>query len=451
MPPTFGVEAHAALALKLEGRHETLECAECDQTPAAPAGAARQFRGTPASCAECHDDAHRDYFSARADVGLPGDPLDCASCHDAHSFQRRATDRPPSAEWPHGDWTGFALTDAHARAECESCHPRTAEPNAAGRTLGFLEDHLGVLPEGAPRALLRECTACHADVHDGRLLAGSEGLPANRGTTCGRCHGESKFSELLDADFAHGRWTGFDLHGAHAQADCLACHGDGAHLPSPSRVHDGALMTPELKRRLGLVSDRFTAGFEECASCHADVHDGHFDRSGLDLQTERGMGCARCHDEASFRVASTDFDHQHWTGFALTGAHAEQSCVGCHDPRTAAVLMSPGTVLGGAEGAVQRRLGRAVGGDCVSCHADPHVGQFRDVQGKVDCARCHADDGAFELAGFDHDRDTRFALDDDHSKLDCGACHQSSPLPGGGEAVRYRPLGLECASCHGFR
>ena len=39
-------------------------------------------------------------------------------------------------------------------------------------------------------------------------------------------------------------------------------------------------------------------------------------------------------------------------------------------------------------------------------------------------------------------------LDERHRTLDCGACHQPWPLRGGGEAIRYRPLGTECADCH---
>jgi hypothetical protein len=31
------------------------------------------------------------------------------------------------------------------------------------------------------------------------------------------------------------------------------------------------------------------------------------------------------------------------------------------------------------------------------------------------------------------------------------SCHIPWPLPDGGEAVRYRPLGTTCADCHGNR
>ena len=422
-PPRFGVAEHLALALPLDGKHADLECAACHEVPATPIGAARVFRGTASDCAACHDDAHRGYFASRPGQAATG--MDCALCHDAQGFEHGTAER-----FDHAEWTGFALEGAHAEGACETCHPRAAQPDAAGRTLGFLADHL----DGPPQA----CRSCHADVHLGAFAAA--GLPAQvdgRGE-CARCHGVGDFATLA-APFAHGDWTGFALGGSHAQATCAACHGDGAGLTPPAPPHDGSLATPELARRLGLVRDHYPGDPASCATCHPDPHGGVFDRRGVPVVAD--SDCARCHGDISFRLASSDFDHAAWTGFSLVGAHAQVACTGCHTPSAAALLPSGET----------RRLGPASGGDCASCHADPHVGQFRDARGAIDCARCHSVSGEFELADFNHDRDTRFALDKDHVRLDCGACHKAFPLPDGSEAVRYRPLGRECSSCHGFR
>ena len=70
------------------------------------------------------------------------------------------------------------------------------------------------------------------------------------------------------------------------------------------------------------------------------------------------------------------------------------------------------------------------------------------MAGRTDCARCHADAGALL---FDHQRDSRYALDASHEKLECAACHRPWPLPDGTTAIRYKPLGVECTDCHGPR
>jgi hypothetical protein len=79
---------------------------------------------------------------------------------------------------------------------------------------------------------------------------------------------------------------------------------------------------------------------------------------------------------------------------------------------------------------------------CVGCHLpdDPHAGQFEDR----DCASCHAVD-AFTIASFDHSA-TRYPLDGAHDGAPCAACHTGEERQG---AIRYRPLGTDCADCHG--
>ena len=77
-----------------------------------------------------------------------------------------------------------------------------------------------------------------------------------------------------------------------------------------------------------------------------------------------------------------------------------------------------------------------------------HGGQFL-VDGRTDCARCHAGAaGSFVELVFDHDRDARFPLDAAHELVACTACHREVQ-DGAERRVRYRPLGVECADCHG--
>ena len=127
------------------------------------------------------------------------------------------------------------------------------------------------------------------------------------------------------------------------------------------------------------------------------------------------------------------YDHALWAGFPLEGSHARAACEACHVPTGERMPGKP-------------RLGRAAGASCSACHTDPHVGQF-DARA---CEDCHSSSESFETLVFDHARDTRFALDANHAKLECGACHKPWPVAGGRQAVRYRPLGTTCIECHGF-
>jgi hypothetical protein len=122
-------------------------------------------------------------------------------------------------------------------------------------------------------------------------------------------------------------------------------------------------------------------------------------------------------------------EHGRWTGFALKGGHAALRCVQCHVPPR-------------GDG---RTFGRAPS-RCDQCHADPHAGQFR-AQEATDCARCH-DERAFVPARFDHAEQSRFALDQQHARLACAACHRAVAAPGGGTVVRFKPLGTRCQDCH---
>jgi hypothetical protein len=143
---------------------------------------------------------------------------------------------------------------------------------------------------------------------------------------------------------------------------------------------------------------------------------------------------ARC----VIRALTQPFDHGLRTGFALDGAHCVASCEACHAPLRQA-------------DASGRRSARARGEDCSSCHSDPHAGQFAD-RGATDCARCHTALGDFGSGlRFDHQKDSRFPLDEAHRRLDCSACHLPQTLSGGASVVRYRPLGTSCKDCHGFR
>lgn len=472
--------------LPLVGGHGDVACRACHAQDGAHAlETLGESRVRPASrtCAECHESPHeRDFasFSARL-AGLdfergcvvchaaehttwrasaatltPGQhafsgfPLDaphdaatCAGCHDASAGDFRARHPGRTADAcstchadPHG---GQFQEGPFAGQECTACHSRlffephefTAEKHALaalpldGKHLETQCDACHTVPgPDAPRAfhgIGSDCAACHPDAHRGffdERVADTQ--PVEHGS-CALCHTTAGFDVEASA-FAHEEWTGFAVRGSHAQESCSSCH------PSMER-------RDETKRVFGRVDEHF-GEFTGCVTCHRDPHEGRFDAPELaDVVTDRD-GCARCHEETSFRSFPHGFDHGTWTGFALVEEHAQADCSACH-----AQLRRPD--------AIGRTWGPANGSSCADCHPDPHARQF-DVDGATDCERCHASPRPSYLA-FDHDRDSRFALGDQHQNLACSACHLAFALPSGAEAVRYRPLGTECVDCHGIQ
>lgn len=293
-PHAFTAERHERAALPLTGRHLEIECNKCHELPAKEATSEpdpakpRIFRGTPALCQGCHEDAHGAYFDRfRAD--LAGEKLGtCARCHLTTLFRE-----VPAEGFDHGKWTAFPLAGAHAQSACESCHRRSEKPDPSGRTFGKVADRYGKI---------KGCITCHTDPHRGGFDA--KGLPpkVDGKTGCERCHVETSFRTFPDG-FDHGRWTGFVLDGAHEKASCGACH-------APLRKAD----------KFGRTWGR--AKGSACADCHADVHAGQFLVDG-------GNDCMRCHRTAT-AWKDLAFRHNFDSRFALGKAHSNVACAACH-------------------------------------------------------------------------------------------------------------------------
>lgn len=394
-PATFN---HASTGFPLIGGHARAACADCH--------ADKTFKGAAKTCAACHakDDAHRGALGAA-----------CASCHTPAAWKQARFDH---------DRTGFALTGAHAKAGCDSCH-------AQGR-------YRGTQPA---------CLSCHKDkdVHAGRF-----------GSSCADCHGAASWKV---ARFDHAR-TGFALTGGHAGLACAGCHG-----PSPARepprstacvschakddVHKGshgssceqchqssgwksATFDHDRQTRFALTGAHAKVA---CESCHLrpprevrlgtaciDCHKADDAHAG-----QLGTDCAACHAPQAWKDP-VRFDHGLGL-FPLIGKHAEAACGACHkSPRFKDAPVA-----------------------CAGCHADvdPHRGVF-----KGDCAGCHSPVGWIHWI-FDHGR-TGFVLDGRHASLECAACHRpGKPAPTKvcgdchqAEDIHRGAFGPDCAQCH---
>jgi len=383
------IEGHAKIEEQCDSCHESKETQKQSEL-----------------CFACHNEIRGDRVSgsglhgARAAAGK-----ECVECHAEHKGRAANITGLDAKAFTHAQ-TQFPLAPAHAGKPCASCH-------AEGKKY---------------REAPTQCSACHArdDAHQGKL-----------GTACEGCHTATAWKM---ADFDHAK-AAFTLAGAHAMADCTACHRDRVFVGTPTQCVQCHRTKDKHAGKNGT----------DCAACHAatawaDVSFDHGARSGFALtgrhkqlacqschaagvaaavpracvgchkgddrhEGKLGTGCADCHQTT--RWSDTGFDHSAATRFALRGAHARLECAACH-------------VHG-----VDAPLGR----DCASCHAehDPHEGQLG-----ARCGGCHSDAAWRESVRFDHGL-AAFPLLGKHAALDCKSCHAS---------LAFHDAGSACSDCH---
>jgi hypothetical protein len=128
---------HDLTDFPLLGQHATVPCASCHVS--------HQFGKLQQECGSCHraDDVHKGSLGK-----------DCARCHSPNAWN--------VWQFDHQKESGFALSGAHARLQCNGCHRR---------------------PPGEVR-LGRDCASCHStdDVHLGQF-----------GRRCDSCHSTISF------------------------------------------------------------------------------------------------------------------------------------------------------------------------------------------------------------------------------------------------------------------
>jgi hypothetical protein len=170
---------HNLSAFKLEGKHAQVACEACHID--------RQYQGTAAGCASCHqqDDEHNGQYGT-----------DCAACHNPSNWK--------DADFDH-NLSSFPLTGAHVGLACESCH-------SSGQ---FAE-------------LASDCASCHDDPP---FHAGLFGL------NCASCH-------TTDNWFTHynGPHPGIADEGGsgvnHGGASCQDCHTQTLHAATCTACHE---------------------------------------------------------------------------------------------------------------------------------------------------------------------------------------------------------------------
>ena len=327
---------HDKTSFPLRDKHAAVACVGCHF--------GNRYKGTPQQCVSCHapDDVHRGERGPK-----------CGDCHNVSGWK--------TAKFDHAKETGFALEGVHSRIECQDCHRS-----------GNLKDKLP-----------KDCIGCHQgqDPHAGRL-----------GGDCGKCHGNEKWQP---ANFDHTRDGHWELQGRHSKVACNTCHTasvatqklatDCVGCHRASDVHTGQLGSDCAACHTAdgwRSSVRFDHDLTDfplvglhvavpCEQCHASRAYRDVGRACIDCHGSNdvhkgklGKECATCHSPNGWRI--WEFDHGKQTGFALTGAHARLTCVGCHKQPADQVKLNP---------------------TCLACHEqdDVHLGQY----GRQ-CDRCHS-------------------------------------------------------------
>ncbi len=322
-------------------------------------------------CLDCHEllrsriDAGKGYHVSDVVTSI-----NCFECHSDHHGRKFDIIRFDESEFDH-DLTGYELLGAHQDPKCADCHKDAHISKKEIRDKVYT--YLG---------LSTECLSCHDDYHRSEL-----------GTSCIDCH---DFEAFVPAPKFDHNDTDFRLIGAHKELDCVSCHAIE-----------------------GSGEDRFQQftglAFDNCTSCHEDVHQGKF-----------GNKCTDCHNQNSFSEISgrKNFDHS-TTNFPLLGQHRFLDCFECHDRQNSASTMF--------EDFQHQNFNH-----CTTCHEDVHNNKFGQ-----DCRKCHSEESFKQLNdpdAFDHSL-TDYPLIGMHIEVDCAACHISEDMT---DPLEHE----ECKSCH---
>ncbi len=369
--------------MELQGKHAKVKCTSCHRATQSMKRARvpedRFEKLKSGSCIDCHahKNAHGGQYNSRPQI--------CISCHKPGVKEQR----DDATYLDHSEFSDrFRQLGKHRSVRCTECHGQN-------------------MVKAKPAS---DCISCHQDkdVHKSSL-----------GTECEECHIEGAPWDV--SRFTHSN-TGFQLDGAHQEANCKACHQN--------------------------APERFENPKRDCIDCHSNEspHTGaRFQQCG-DCHTTRG-------DASLFKHGAT--------GFRLEGKHAKVDCQSCHQSNASPTL--------------DLNFGVA-GTTCGTCHDNPH-----GIPKESTCAGCHSTESFTSLSnpgirdgessqasedGFftrlfnartlaeafskkkpsainvvDPYHNARpFSLNGSHAKLDCKSCHSSQAALSG--------TGPECATCH---
>ncbi|MBI1787321.1 MAG: hypothetical protein HYR60_07195 [Acidobacteria bacterium] len=418
---------HRQAGYPLQGRHAGLACARCHNgrnvSAAGPPSVKvkdlnHTYLGLAPRCATCHNDVHKGQLGP-----------ECAKCHTGLQAWK------PVAGFDHST-ARFHLTGLHGRVACAGCHRDNQFRGVAFASCGdcHKDPHRG--------AFQGSCQSCHStsgwkparltsSFDHGSTRFPLQGLHANTG--CFKCHASSNFKEPVP----HERCA--DCHrpdphkGQFAGKDCAACHNETGFKPSLfTRPMHQKTAYPLQAKHASVACEKchlpagpdtvYKVRFDACNACHKDAHAGQFS----------GQKCEACHTIDAFRPSTFTLTRHQQSRFPLRDSHAAAACVECH--KSPANRFPPPPAQFKFESL-----------NCVTCHADPHQGQFQ--ASKHECESCHNLKSWKETLSFDHSK-TRFALAGAHRAVHCTQCHRPANLSASVRQVTFRDATAACQGCH---
>lgn len=235
----------------------------------------------------------------------------------------------------------------------------------------------------------QRCLSCHIDEHRGQLAE-----------NCTNCHNLEAWKPAPRFDHAK---TKFILTGKHQKVECQKCH-----------VVKTDKVIGEDKSYLNFKIQKFN----RCLDCHKDQHQGRF-----------GKKCEKCHTTRGWKdYNQRQFNHD-LTPFPLKGRHKTVECAKCH------------------KNPANWRIARYQ--QCIDCHENYHIGQFKDAQKARKCETCHTVEG-FSPAKFtmeDHEK-TDYPLKGAHKAVPCILCHKKVKRKNNTFTQQFKFSSTRCAACH---
>jgi hypothetical protein len=457
---------HRLAKFELLGKHRELKCASCHQTTG-PA----KWTGLGTTCISCHvDKVHRGSLGSS-----------CASCHSNERWKPVAYQREDHTT---------SMKGGHAAATCVDCHKSGAR---LAKQLACTVCHK---PPHPGASVTRGCTTCHevaswnkttyAHSFPSSKLPGthlqSTCLSCHPGFTfertsfrCARCHEKDiKHEPLGPCDKCHSASTwesptidhstasiGFALSGKHEQVACAQCHtkpgpgsktlqsfkvastkcaschaipahGDFGKCESchqttgfaPSSFRHDSTRMPLIDKHQQVACQNCHAAkvaaapsdvVQACNTCHVDTHHGQF------VSASGSPPCSQCHNAKGWKPSLFGFVQHASTAFPLSGQHIVTTCGECH--RSGSYAATPTA--------------------CAQCHIDTR----HNTRLGSACQRCHQAGSWKAVTGFDHRKETGFALERGHAKRACTSCHNAN-------GSRFTSLPLDkrvtsaCQTCH---
>jgi hypothetical protein len=234
----------------LTGAHVNTPCTSCHVN--------NNYTNIPKDCGSCH---LKDYQkTTNPNHAQAGFPTDCSICHNTTSWANAVFDHSK---------TGFALTGAHTKLQCQACHAN-----------------------GQYTKINPACVTCHLKDYQGTNAPPH--LQVGYPTTCEVCHNTSNWTQ---ASFDHNK-TSFPLTGFHTKVPCASCH----------------------------INNNYTTVPTDCYSCHKADYLGTNNPNHVAAQFP--TTCALCHNTTSWLGAT--FNHTWFPIYSGSHAGVWTTCGDCH-------------------------------------------------------------------------------------------------------------------------